>query len=315
MRLLLTGGAGYVGSSVLRVLCERGHECVVLDDLVVGSYLDEGFLNGLMEDGAFDAVLHFAALSLVGESMKDAARYWCANVAGGIGLLEAMRRCGLKRIVVSSSAAVYGIPESDVISEEHPTNPCNPYGRTKHVFEQALEDYATVHGFGDVCLRYFNAAGADPGGAWGEDHKPETHLIPLVLRAAMDEGGEVAIFGDDWPTRDGTCVRDYVHVLDLGQAHAQALEKLVEGRHMVFNLGSSRGATVREVIETARRVTGRDIRVRAVGRRPGDPATLVASSRRAKETLGWSPAYGDLEVILRHAWAWHSAHPGGYGDA
>ena len=328
MKLLLTGGAGYVGSAVMRVLRERGHACTVLDDLsrghraaaagaelVVGSYLDAELLGDLLEEGQFDAVLHFAALSLVGESMQNAGLYWRANVAGGVGLLEAMRRCGPKRIVFSSSAAVYGAPLDDIISEEHRTAPCNPYGRTKRVFEWALEDYAHVHGFAVASLRYFNAAGADPDGTWGEDHQPETHLIPLVLGAALDGDREVEIFGDDWPTRDGTCVRDFVHVLDLGQAHALALERVIEGRQLVFNLGSSRGATVREVIETARLVTGRAIRTRVGPRRAGDPATLVASSRRATEELGWSAAYGDLEVILRHAWSWHSAHPGGYEDA
>ncbi|MFH0962864.1 MAG: UDP-glucose 4-epimerase GalE [Planctomycetota bacterium] len=341
MRLLLIGAAGYVGSAALRMLLARRHECTVLDDLSRGhraavpqsrgsgipvyagsrdarliekSFLDDRALAALLERERFDAVLHFAAASLVGESMNDAGRYWRTNVAGGVALLEAMRRCGPRRIVFSSSAAVYGVPDTDPIDEDHPTRPCNPYGRTKLVFEQALEDYARTHGFAAASLRYFNAAGADPEGAWGEDHDPETHLIPRVLARALGKGEPLFVFGDDWPTRDGTCVRDYVHVLDLAQAHVAALENLEEGKHRVFNLGSSRGATVREVIETARRVTGKPIACEIGPRRAGDPPVLVASSERAGRELGWTPRYPDLETILAHAWRWHSSHPEGYRD-
>lgn len=328
MRLLLVGGAGYVGSAVLRVLQERGHDCAVLDDLsrghraaVVdaplheGSFADRAFVESVLDAGRFDAVLHFGALSLVGESVKQPALYWNTNVAGGLALLEAMRRCGPDRIVFSSSAATYGNPLADVIDESHPTVPCNPYGRTKLAFEQALADYGDAHGFAAACLRYFNAAGADPEGAWGEDHDPETHLIPNVLKAALDPSRRLTVFGDDYDTRDGTCVRDYVHVLDLGDAHALAIEKLETGQCLICNLGSAHGATVREVIMTAGRVTDKEIPFDVGPRRAGDPPVLVASSHKAKDLLGWSPRYDRLESVIEHAWAWHSRHPNGYDTA
>jgi len=327
MKLLLVGGAGYVGSATLGVLRARGHDCAVLDDLskghraavgdaelFEGSFADAGFVGSVLTDRRFDAVLHFGALSLVGESVENPALYWTTNVGGGLALLEAMRRRGMRRIVFSSTAAVYGNPVADVITEDHPTHPINPYGRTKLAFEQAIGDYCAAHGFAGVCLRYFNAAGADPEGAWGEDHDPETHLIPNVLAAAVDPSKTLSIFGDDYDTRDGTCARDYVHVLDLADAHALALEKMTEGEFLVCNLGSSHGATVREVVDTARRVTGIDIPAKIAPRRSGDPPTLVASSRRAKDLLGWRPHYDRIETILQHAWAWHSTHPDGYGD-
>ena len=327
MKLLLVGGAGYVGSAALGVLRGRGHECAVLDDLsrghraavgdaalFEGSFADAGFIESVLTDRRFDAVLHFGALSLVGESVENPALYWTTNVGGGLVLLEAMRRCGVRRIVFSSTAAVYGNPVTEVITEDHPTHPINPYGRTKLVFEQAIGDYCAAHGFTGVCLRYFNAAGADPAGAWGEDHDPETHLIPNVLAAAVDPSKTLSIFGDDYDTRDGTCVRDYVHVLDLAEAHALALEKTTEGECIVCNLGSSRGATVREVVDAARGVTGIDIPAKIAPRRSGDPPILVASNQRARDLLGWRPRYDQIETILEHAWAWHRGHPRGYSD-
>lgn len=327
MKLLLVGGAGYVGSAALGVLRARGHECAVLDDLskghrsavgdatlFQGSFADAQFVASVLTDGRFDAVLHFGALSLVGESVENPALYWTTNMGGGLVLLEAMRRCGPRRIVFSSTAAVYGNPVADTITEDHPTHPINPYGRTKLAFEQAIADYCDAHRFAGVCLRYFNAAGADPEGAWGEDHSPETHLIPNVLAAAVDPSNTLSIFGDDYDTRDGTCVRDYVHVLDLADAHACALEKATEGECIVCNLGSSQGASVREVVDAARRVTGKKIPAKTSPRRAGDPPTLVASSRRARDLLGWQPRYDQIETILQHAWAWHKTHPHGYGD-
>ena len=327
MKLLLVGGAGYVGSAALGVLRARGHTCAVLDDLskghraavgdaelLEGSFADARFVTQVLSGGRFDAVLHFGALSLVGESVENPALYWTTNVGGGLALLEAMRRSGTRRIVFSSTAAVYGNPVTDVITEDHPTHPINPYGRTKLVFEQAIGDYCAAHGFAGVCLRYFNAAGADPEGTWGEDHDPETHLIPNVLAAATDPSKTLSIFGDDYDTRDGTCVRDYVHVLDLADAHALALERMSDGQCMICNLGSSRGATVREVVDAARRVTGKNIPAKTAPRRSGDPATLVASSQRAAALLGWQPRYDEIETILHHAWTWHRSHPDGYGD-
>jgi UDP-glucose 4-epimerase len=322
MRLLVTGGAGYIGSIVAQQLVARGDEVTVLDSLYKGhraavpegaafaqvDLLDADAL-GAVFGGGFDGVLHFAALSLVGESQEQPERYWRGNVLGTLNLLDAMRATGVRRLVFSSTAATYGEPRTDVIDEDAPAAPVNTYGNTKLAVDRMLTDHARAHGLAAVSLRYFNVAGAS--GPLGEDHRPETHLIPLVLEAAAGKRDSVAIFGTDYPTPDGTAIRDYIHVEDLGVAHVLALEKAVPGRHDIFNLGSERGYSVREVIETARAVTGREIVAREVGRRPGDPPKLVAANARARQALGWSPERS-LEVMVRDAWEWHQAHPDGY---
>ena len=322
MRLLVTGGAGYIGSIVAQQLVARGDDVTVLDSLYKGhraavpegaefvqaDLLDPGALAAALE-GGFDGVLHFAALSLVGESVEFPERYYRGNVLGTLNLLDAMRAAGVKRIVFSSTAAAYGEPQSEILDEDAPAAPVNPYGNSKLAVDRMLADEARAHGVAAVSLRYFNVAGAS--GALGEDHHPETHLIPLVLQAAAGKRESVAIFGTDYPTPDGTAVRDYIHVEDLGRAHILALEKAVPGRHDVYNLGSERGSSVREVIDTARRVTGREIPVVEEGRRAGDPPRLVASNARARESLGWTPELS-LEDMVRDAWAWYQAHPDGY---
>jgi UDP-glucose 4-epimerase len=322
MRLLVTGGAGYIGSIVAQQLVDRGDEVTVLDSLYRGhraavpesaafvqaDLLDPDALAEVFRAG-FDGVLHFAALSLVGESQEQPERYWRGNVLGALNLLDAMRATAVGRLVFSSTAATYGEPQSDLIDEDAPAAPVNTYGNTKLAIDRMLADEARAHGLAAVSLRYFNVAGAS--GALGEDHHPETHLIPLVLQAAAGTRESVAIFGTDYPTPDGTAIRDYIHVDDLGQAHLLALEKAEPGRHVVYNLGSERGYSVREVIDTARAVTGREIVVREEGRRAGDPPRLVASNARARSGLGWTPEKS-LEDMVRDAWAWHRAHPGGY---
>jgi UDP-glucose 4-epimerase len=275
---------------------------------VQADLLDPDALARVFEAG-FDGVLHFAALSLVGESQEQPERYWRGNVLGALNLLDAMRATGVGRMVFSSTAATYGEPERELIDEDAPAAPVNTYGNTKLAIDRMLADEARAHGLAAVSLRYFNVAGAS--GALGEDHQPETHLIPLVLAAAAGKRDSVAIFGTDYPTPDGTAVRDYIHVDDLGQAHLLALEKAEPGRHVIYNLGSERGYSVREVIETARVVTGREIVVREEGRRAGDPPRLVASNARARSGLGWTPERS-LEDMVRDAWAWHQAHPDGY---
>jgi UDP-glucose 4-epimerase len=322
MRLLVTGGAGYIGSIVAQQLVARGDQVTVLDSLYKGhreavpagaafaqvDLLDVDALGALFGRG-FDGVLHFAALSLVGESQEQPERYWRGNVLGTLNLLDAMRATGVGRIVFSSTAATYGEPQTDLIDEDAPAAPVNTYGNTKLAVDRMLSDHARAHDLAAVSLRYFNVAGAS--GPLGEDHRPETHLIPLVLEAAAGTRDSVAIFGTDYPTPDGTAIRDYIHVEDLGVAHLQALEKAVPGRHDIYNLGSERGYSVREVIETARAVTGREIAVREVGRRAGDPPKLVAANARARKSLGWTPER-TLEDMVRDAWEWHQAHPGGY---
>jgi UDP-glucose 4-epimerase len=322
MRLLVTGGAGYIGSIVAQQLVARGDDVTVLDSLYKGhraavpegaalaqvDLLDADALGDVF-GGGFDGVLHFAALSLVGESQEQPERYWRGNVLGTLNLLDAMRATGVGRIVFSSTAATYGEPQADVIDEDAPAAPVNTYGNTKLAVDRMLTDHARAHGLAAVSLRYFNVAGAS--GPLGEDHRPETHLIPLVLEAAAGKRDAVAIFGTDYPTPDGTAIRDYIHVEDLGVAHLLALEKAVPGHHHIYNLGSERGYSVREVIETARAVTGREIAVREEGRRPGDPPKLVAANARARERLGWAPERS-LADMVRDAWEWHQAHPDGY---
>jgi len=329
MAILVTGGAGYIGSHTAAALLERGEEVVVLDNLQTGhrqaadgcTYFyegdirDEALLDRIFGSHEIDAVIHFAANSLVQESMTDPGKYYHNNVYGTLCLLERMRANGVKRIVFSSTAAVYGEPERVPIEETDKTEPANAYGETKLAMERMIRWFDAAHGIQNVSLRYFNAAGAHESGRIGEDHAPETHLVPIVLQAALGKRPHVAIFGDDYPTADGTCIRDYIHVSDLADAHLLAVDRLRRGEgSAVYNLGSGRGYSVREIIEQARRVTGRDIPVVVQPRRAGDPAVLVASSERAKRELGWNPRRSDIGTIIRTAWAWHTAHPDGYGD-
>ncbi|MBW3613225.1 MAG: UDP-glucose 4-epimerase GalE [Chloroflexi bacterium] len=328
MKLLVVGGAGYVGSTSVEGLVEAGHEVVVYDNLTsghresvvegarleIGDVEDGARLTELLSDGV-DAVLHCAARSLVGESMADPGLYYRVNVAGGVTLLEAMRSTGVNRLVYSSSAAVYGEPRRVPIAEADRTEPINPYGATKLAFEGAMRWFAAAHDFRAISLRYFNVAGATERN--GEDHDPETHLMPTVLRVAAGEHTHVQIFGQDYSTPDGTCIRDFIHVRDLAEGHLLALEATGEGDPSleVYNLGSAAGFSVREVVEAARRVTGRAVPARAIKRRLGDPPVLVASSRRARRELGWQPAHSTLERMLADAWAWREAHPHGYASS
>jgi UDP-glucose 4-epimerase len=318
MRVLVTGGAGYIGSVITDQLVEQGHDVVVYDnftkghrDAVNGSatlidadLLDERALIDALRARRIEAVVHMAASSLVGESMTNPERYYLNNVVASVQLLEAMRQCDVKNVVFSSTAAVYGEPARQPISESDPTAPSNTYGETKVAVERALHWHSVAHGLRHVALRYFNAAGATK--LRGERHDPETHLIPLVLRAARNPSESVTVFGDDYPTRDGTCVRDYVHVSDLAEAHVLALDALAGGtlREGIFNLGCGEGFTVKEVIEAARTITGRTINVKTGPRRAGDPAVLVASSDKIRKTLGWSPRQESLEEIIGSAWEW-----------
>jgi len=311
VKLLVTGGAGYVGSVNAARLIESGHEVVVLDDLSTGhaDAVPEGarFVRGDINDvidavlaEGFDGVLHFAAKSLVGESMVDPAKYWQGNVVTSLRLLDAMREHGTPRLVFSSTAATYGEPEEVPISETAPTRPTNTYGASKLAIDHAITSYAAAHGLAAVSLRYFNVAGAH--GSIGERHAVETHLIPLVLQVALGQREQIQIFGEDWPTEDGTCVRDYIHVTDLADAHLLALENAVAGEHRIYNLGNGTGFSVKQVIETCREVTGHPIPAAVAPRRAGDPAVLVASSERARTDLGWKPERADLTGIVRDAW-------------
>lgn len=310
MRLLVTGGAGYIGSVCAARLVDGGHDVVVLDDLSTGhrDAVPAGcrFLEGSVEDAGtvlaegFDGVLHFAARSLVEESMAQPQRYWLGNVVTSVRLLEAMREHGTPRLVFSSTAATYGEPAAVPITEEAATRPTNPYGATKLAIDHAIGSYAIAHGIAAVSLRYFNVAGAY--GRYGERHTVETHLIPLVLQVALGRRNKMMVFGEDWPTPDGTCIRDYIHVVDLADAHEQALEQAVPGEHRIYNLGNGTGFSVRQVIDTCRRVTGCTIPAESAPRRPGDPAVLIASSERAHRELDWKPERADLAVIIADAW-------------
>ncbi|MCA1640895.1 MAG: UDP-glucose 4-epimerase GalE [Acidobacteria bacterium] len=326
MRILVTGGAGYIGSVVAEELIADGHGVVVYDnlskghrtatpagaDFVRGELTDTENLRRAMRGQGTEAVIHMAAYSLVGESVTEPAKYYRNNVTAGLALLDAMNEEGVRKIVFSSTAAVYGEPEKQPVEERYALAPTNPYGETKLAFERALPWYEHAHGTRYASLRYFNAAGAT--GQCGEVHDPETHLIPIVLQAAAGRRTHVEIYGDDYPTRDGTCVRDYVHVVDLARAHILALSSLGE-RSAIYNLGcGGDGYTVREVIDVAREVTGRDIEARVSARRAGDPAVLVASSARIKSELGWSPQFQDLRLIVESAWRWMQSHPAGYED-
>lgn len=325
MSVLVTGGAGYIGSATAERLLAAGEQVVVLDDfstgyrnavspgatLVEGSILDKALLRHVFESHAIDTVMHFAAFIVVSESCSDPAKYFLNNVTGALTLLDAMTAAGVRRFILSSTAAVYGDPDRVPITEDMPNRPKNPYGLTKLMIEQALDWYDHAYSLRSVRLRYFNACGAT--GTYGEAHVPETHLIPNILMAATGERPAVTVFGRDYDTPDGTCVRDYIHILDLADAHLQAMRYLrADGASDVFNLGNSAGHSVLEVVDAVRRVTGRDVPVTFSERRPGDADRLVASSDKARAVLGWTPARGDIDTIVRDAWTWRQAHPKGY---
>ena len=327
MKILVTGGAGYIGSHAVRALIEAGREVVVLDDLSTGFreavHPDAKFYKIDIHDGeALDklfqaediaGVIHFAAFSQVGESMKKPLKYYDNNLSGTLSLIKAMVRNNVKYIVFSSTAATYGEPERVPILESDRTQPTNCYGETKLAIEKMMKWTGGAHDLHYVALRYFNACGAHPSGEIGEAHDPETHLIPLILQVPLGKREAISVFGDDYPTKDGTCIRDYIHVCDLSDAHILALDYLMKGGESdVFNLGNGEGFTVKEVIETARRVTGHPIPAEICPRRAGDPAQLVASSEKARSILGWKPRYNDLETIIQTAWDWHRNHPNGY---
>lgn len=324
MRVLVVGGAGYIGSVTTQFLLREGHEVVIFDNmtrghkqavppeaqLLLGDMGSEQDLVFAFEQG-IDAVMHFAALSLVGESVENPALYFKNNVANGLTLLDSMLAYNVKHFIFSSTCAVYGEPESSPITENLPLSPANPYGESKLAFEKVLKWYSAAYGLKYVSLRYFNAAGAS--GAAGEDHNPESHLIPLVLQVASGKRDKVTIYGDDYATPDGTCVRDYIHVKDLAAAHLKALNHLVEkGENAIFNLGNGTGASVKEVIDVARQVTGKPIPSVVGARRVGDPPFLVASNEKIHRQLGWRPQCSDLKTIISDAWEWHQNHPEGY---
>ena len=326
-RFLVTGGAGYVGSHIVLALLDDGHEVVVLDNLRTGhraavlaqatfiqaDLADLESLNAILANGPWDGVYHFAALSLVGESMQDPMLYMAANAGIGFGLIDACIKHGIKRFVFSSTAALFGTAGSAPIDEDTPINPASPYGESKYMVERALYWADRIHGLKSACLRYFNAAGSDPQGRAGEDHQPETHLIPLVIDAALKRRPPLTLFGTDYPTPDGTCVRDYVHVSDLARAHLAVLPLLNE-RSVTFNIGTGRGHSNREIIDSVARVTGLDIPWAAGPRRPGDPPYLVASPARLMAATGWQPEFAHIDKIVETVFAWRNQHPHGYSS-
>jgi UDP-glucose 4-epimerase len=326
-RYLVTGGAGYVGSHLVLALLDAGHQVVVYDNLRQGhraavppaAELVEADIGNarrldlVLADGPWDAVFHFAALSLVGESMQKPFLYLLENAALGMRLVEACVHHGVRRFILSSTAALFGSPSRIPIDETEALDPGSPYGESKLMIERTLLWAGRIHGLRSACLRYFNAAGADPAGRAGEDHDPETHLIPLVIDAALGRRADIAVFGSDYPTPDGTCIRDYIHVTDLADAHLRALARL-DHASVTYNLGNGAGHSVMEVIRSVERVGGRPVPVRMAGRRPGDPAALVAASDLLRCETGWSPKFAALDDIVRSAWAWREAHPQGYGD-
>lgn len=329
MNVLVTGGAGYIGSHTVKELLARGHAAITVDNLSEGhrgavpagtfyeaDLRDTTRLREIVREHSVEAVLHFAAFCSVGESVTDPAKYYRNNLQSSLELLETVREEGIGKFIFSSTCATYGDPIEIPMTEAHPQNPVNPYGETKLAFEKALRDYGSAYGIGSVSLRYFNAAGADPDGELGEDHRPETHLIPIILAVAAGERDRLEVYGNDYPTADGSCVRDYIHVVDLAQAHILALERL-EGKESftAYNLGTGKGYSVLEVIQAAERVTGRTVPYRIAARRAGDPAVLVAGSDKVREELGWDPELSELDSILETAWAWHRSHPQGYDEA
>ncbi|MEI2577994.1 UDP-glucose 4-epimerase GalE [Scytonema sp. PRP1] len=325
--ILVTGGAGYIGSHAVLALKGAGYEVVVLDNLsnghrelveevlqvklIVGDTSDRALLDNIFTTHNITAVMHFAAYIAVGESVTDPAKYYDNNVAGTLTLLEAMLAASINKFIFSSTCALYGVPKFVPLTEDHPQDPISPYATTKWMVERILSDFDTAYNLKSVRFRYFNAAGADPNGLLGEDHEPETHLIPLVLMAALGKRESILIFGTDYPTTDGTCIRDYIHVTDLAQAHVLGLEYLLKGGDSeVFNLGNGSGFSVREVIESAKEVTGAEIKIEERDRRPGDPPILVGSSDKASKVLGWRPQYPNIKDILTHAWQWHQRRHG-----
>ena len=326
MNVLVVGGAGYIGSHMVQLLVQQGHHVVVLDNLstgyapavtagklIVGDIKDQQATEKILQEYAIEAVMHFAACALVGESVTDPAKYYQNNVVATLNLLDAMRACEVKKFVFSSTCATYGIPEIMPITEKAIQQPVNPYGFTKLAIENALRDYAKAYGLGYAALRYFNAAGAASDGSIGEDHNPESHLIPIVLQVALGQRKSISIYGDDYPTTDGTCIRDYIHVHDLGLAHLAALERIETGQGIELNLGTGVGHSVREVIDVCREVTGHAIPEFMGKRRDGDPPELVADASLAQQTLGWSPSMPELKQIIESAWNWHRRNPTGYG--
>ena len=325
MKVFVSGGAGYIGSTVAQQLLDAGHSVTIYDNLsnghlaaipaaatfVRGDTLDRVALDAVLAGAGFDAVLHFAAFIEAGESMREPGRFFRNNVTGSLTLIEAAVSHGVGQFVFSSTAGVYASKDGP-LAEDDPVAPSSVYGATKHVVEQALEWYARIHGLRVAVLRYFNAAGAAPG--YGEAHRPETHLIPLVLQVALVQRENVAVFGDDYPTPDGACIRDYIHIEDLASAHVLALGGLADRPFMRYNLGNGNGYSVLEVVETARRVTGHSIPAVVRPRRPGDPAILIASSAAIRRDLGWQPRHPDLHEIVESAWQWHRTHPHGYGE-
>lgn len=325
MKILVTGGAGYIGSHAVRELLDEGHMVVAFDNLghghreavdpraqfVRGDLCETGLIAATIQAFEIEAVMHFAADIEVGESVSNPYKYYQNNFTNALNFLKVMIENNVRKIVFSSTAAVYGNPEKTPIEEHQRRLPINPYGRSKMITEMAIEDFCHAHGIGYTILRYFNVAGAHPSAEIGEDHRPESHLIPKILQAAQYDK-PVKIFGTDYETRDGTCIRDYVHVVDLVRAHVLAISQLEEGKGNIFNIGSENGFTVREVIAACEKVTGKKLKVEEEARRPGDPDVLVASSKKIREVLNWNPLYADMETIVSHAWNWHTSHPDGY---
>jgi len=318
MAVLVTGGAGYIGSHTVKKLIDSGFEVVVLDNLSRGhkeavpenvyfekaDLLDEAGLKKAIGKYKVDSVIHFAAFAYVGESVENPGLYYQNNVTGSFNLIKVINEMGIKEFVFSSTCSIYGNPENVPISEKEPANPINPYARTKYMIENILNDFETAHGLKYAALRYFNAAGDSDDASIGESHEPEPHLIPLVLFTALGKRDSIKIYGDDYDTPDGTCIRDYIHVNDLADAHIKALQYIRTGKSAVINLGTGNGYSVKEIVEAARRITGKEIKAEITGRRAGDPAILVADNKKAKELLGWNPEY-DLNGILKSAWNWH----------
>lgn len=327
MRVLVTGGAGYIGSHTARKLAAEGHDVVVFDNLsaghrdavskfplVIGDLHDSEKLTATLKEYNIESVIHFAAFALVGESVTNPAKYYQNNVVGTLSLLDAMRAADVPRIVFSSTCATYGIPASSPIDESFPQSPVNPYGFTKLAIEHALEDYAHAYGMAFAALRYFNAAGASTEGDIGEDHSPESHLIPLVLQVALGQRKAISVFGDDYPTDDGTCIRDYIHVDDLADAHLAAMQQISVDNCLKLNLGTGRGVSVQEIIQACREVTGKDIPAEIGPRREGDPPALVANADKAHKILNWQPKYMDVRETIETAWRWHQSHPHGFAQ-
>jgi UDP-glucose 4-epimerase len=327
-KVLVTGGAGYIGSHVVDLLVNRGYQVVVFDNLytghveavhqdalfIKGDLLDKPKVDQTFEEHQFDGILHFASHTLVGESMEKPWLYLRDNVVAASNLLEAAANKGVKRFILSSTANLFDAPERIPITAEERIVPGSPYGESKYMIERQLYWMDRIYGMASCCLRYFNASGAHPDGHIGEDHTPEFHLIPIILQVALGQRDKLTIFGDDYPTPDGTCIRDYIHVIDLAEAHILAFEALTDGKSRKYNLGNGRGYSIREVVDTARAVTGRDIAATVGPRRPGDPAKLIADSTRIQQELGWQPEFGNLQTIIETAWNWHKNHPHGYAD-